>query len=200
MTDASRPESLPMHLELARVRDPSLYVRLTGISGLDHPYIEHCWQPILGSRAIELLREVHELTGPPGAPPHSIPCDVLSWRLGFQPCHRPTKINPIGRAMRTARRYGVARCSLERGVVELYDPLPLLPEAFAAKLPPEGLDHHLQRLDEVAQGIASGRVEGSEAGKLHVVHRIAQERRLLTHLGAASDSTRARPAPPEVSL
>lgn len=47
-------------LEIHPATHPSLEVRRAGFT-LDHPYLEHCWTPILGPSSVLLLRRAAEL-------------------------------------------------------------------------------------------------------------------------------------------
>lgn len=196
-------EPLPTELELAR-RQPSSFGRLTGIAPHD-PYLERCWRPVLqatggtdgGAASVELLREVYELTGPPGSPPLTIACDVLAWRLGIGvkvPRHTRRR---VALAMRYAYRHGLARVDLSAGKFELYDPMPLLPAGLATQLAPEALDYHLQRLDEVAERLRDEPLNVAGARpRREAAREVASSRRLLTRIDGAAGPTAT---PPEVS-
>jgi hypothetical protein len=149
-------------LTLARIPHPSKAVLITGVRPTDR-YVEDCWLPVVGPTTFALLRRLDQLTGPVGAEPARIPCEELSQMLGLSAREQPTRSNPIGKTLGRAHQFGVARCDLSTGLVELPEPLPLLSARKAARLPLSSLRAHVAHLEQLSARLAGEGIKAPEA-------------------------------------
>lgn len=149
----SRHVPQPQLLYLARDAHPSTFQRLFGVRPHDR-YLDYCWVPVVGSDAVTALRLVHDLAAPVGSEPHTIAPHTLSEMLGLD-SHRDKDLrrSALGRSLDRAAGEGLLRWDPDRGVVGVFDPVPLLDARRVAsrRLPDSARTCHRTYLTETAK-------------------------------------------------
>jgi len=148
-----------MELNLSRIDHPSKLVRFCGITP-DSSYLERCWGPLVGPSVVALVRRTHELTGLAGGDAR-IGCRDMAQLLGLKASTEPTRNNPIGKTLRRADTFRLARADLEAGTLALVDRVPLLTEYQCRRLPAWSQEQHLACVDEVMDRLRAAGVDSS---------------------------------------
>jgi hypothetical protein len=160
---------------------------MTGVRA-DDRYVEACWLPVIGPTTFMLLRQAHRLAGPVGSEPMVVPCQELSRMVGLGASERPTRNNPIGKAMWRAHQFGVGWCDLDAATFELAEPLPLVPARLAANLPVRSWQYHAAHIDALTDRLAKGGIEqpGDVLGAADNARRALRNRRAVERLDGAA--------------
>lgn len=148
-----------MELNLSRIDHPSKLVRLCGITP-DSRYLERCWGPLVGPSVVALVRRTHELTGLAGGDAR-IDCRDMAQLLGLKASTELTRNNPIGKTLRRADTFRLARADLEAGTFALVDRVPLLTAYQCRRLPAWSQEQHLACVDEVMDRLRAAGVDSS---------------------------------------
>ncbi len=119
----------PEVIDLHPVPHPSAPVRQAGFP-LDHPYLEHCWTPVVGPSSVLLLRRCTWLWREATAAQISV--EDLAGQLGLG---RGTGRNsPIRHTLERVVRFRFAAMA-SPGELEVYTEVPPLPERQLERLP-----------------------------------------------------------------
>ena len=143
-------EQLPDgHLVVHPVPHPNRAVHQAGF-GLDHPYIERCWAPVVGPSSVLLLRRFPELWR--DAVPASVDFDEFSRTLGLG---RSTgRHSKLARTIDRLVTFGFARRA-EDGSLEVFTTVRPVPENQVARLPRWTQDAHEHLLTSHLAGLAA---------------------------------------------
>jgi hypothetical protein len=126
----------PSTLILSPVAHPDPRVHRAGF-GLDHPYLERCWLPVLGPTSVLLLRRMPTLWQ--RDPAIGVPVDELASVLGLG---RGTgRHSPVWRTVDRLARFGFAN-RLAENELEVYTEAPPLSVRHLAALPPSVRESH----------------------------------------------------------
>jgi hypothetical protein len=143
----------PEVLDLHAVPHPSAPVRQAGFP-LDHPYLEHCWTPVLGPSTVLLLRRCPWLWRE-GMPAHVATEDLAS-QLGLG---RGTgRTSAISHTIDRVVRFRFAAMPTA-GELHVYTEVPPLPTRLLERLPGWCRDEHERllgtHLDALARSVSS---------------------------------------------
>lgn len=122
------PANYDLELAAAAHRDPR--VRHAGF-GLDHPYMEQCWGPVLGPSAIAILRRLPVLWEE--SEPARIPAGELARSLGLGQGTGPN--SRLQHTLDRIARYGLAAWAEQRRALDVYTEVPPVAPDRLARLP-----------------------------------------------------------------
>jgi hypothetical protein len=108
--------------------------------------------------------------------------------LGVSAAPQPTRNNLIGRTLRRAQQFAVAHTDLRTGTIELPEPLPLLSQRMAARLPTQARQAHANHIEELVARLTQADIErptdvlvsAESARRLHL-HRLDAVARRASH-------------------
>lgn len=157
---------MPEVVDLHAVPHPAAPVRQVGFP-LDHPYLEHCWTPVLGPSSVLLLRRCPWLWRE--ATPARVPADELAAQLGLG---RGTGRNsPVRHTIERLVRFRFA-ATPEPGELHIYTEVPPVPTRQLERLPGWCRDEHQRllgaHLDGLARSTATGRPTPAVGPPSHV--------------------------------
>ena len=126
----------PTTLILSPVAHPDPRVHRAGF-GLDHPYLERCWLPVLGPTSVLLLRRMPVLWQ--RDPAVGVPVDELAVVLGLG--HGTSRNSPVWRTVDRLARFNFAS-RVSDNQVDVYTEAPPLSVRHLATLPPSVQESH----------------------------------------------------------
>lgn len=180
----TKPEVLDLHA----VPHPSGPVRQAGFP-LDHPYLEHCWTPVVGPSSVLLLRRCTWLWR--DATPARIPTEELAGLLGLG---KGTGSNSaIWHTIERIARFRFAAIPTP-GEVQVYTEVPPVPAHQLDRLPRWCRTEHDrllgQHLDALAQSAGQAAPVKGAPPPPHV--RMAQRLERLTNQASTTAPTLSR--------
>ncbi len=135
-------------LDLHAIPHPSAPVRQAGFP-LDHPYLEHCWTPVVGPSSVLLLRRCTWLWRE--ATPAQIAVEDLAGQLGLG--RGSGRNSPIRHTLERVVRFRFAAMAAP-GELEVYTEVPPLPERQLERLPSWCRREHERLLGQHLDGLA----------------------------------------------
>ena len=164
-------------LDLHAVPHPSAPVRQAGFA-LDHPYLEHCWTPVVGPSSVLLLRRCTWLWRE--ATPARVSIEDLAGQLGLG---RGTgRTSPIRHTLERVVKFRFAAVATP-GELHVYTEVPPLSERQLERLPSWCRHQHErllgQHLDHLVQLCRPAVAPPAEAAPPHV--RMARHLDRLTN-------------------
>ncbi len=141
---ATTPEVIDLHA----VPHPVAPVRQAGFP-LDHPYLEHCWTPVVGPSSVLLLRRCTWLWRE--AAPAQIPVEDLAGQLGLG--RGSGRNSPIRHTLERVVRFRFATMA-SPGELQVYTEVPPLPERQLERLPSWCRREHERLLGQHLDGLA----------------------------------------------
>lgn len=141
--------NLPDRLVLHAAPHPSTPVRRAGFP-LDHPYVEHCWAPVVGPTSVVLLRRATWLWRTDTS--IGVRSEELARSLGLGA--GTARNSPMARTLDRVVRFRLADWS-QPGELDVYTEVPPVPERHLARVPSWTRALHDQllgrHLDELAK-------------------------------------------------
>ena len=146
--------STPEIIDLHPVPHPQAPVRQVGFP-LDHPYVEHCWTPVIGPSSVLLLRRCSWLWR--DAAPASVSTEELAGQLGLA---RGTGRNsPIWHTVERIVRFRFAAMP-SPGELHVYTEVSPLPARQLERLPGWCRDEHERLFGQHLDGLARAAGQG----------------------------------------
>ena len=138
----------PEVLDLHAVPHPSAPVRQAGFP-LDHPYLEHCWTPVIGPSSVLLLRRCPWLWRE--AAPAQIRTEDLARQLGLGT--GTGRNSPMWHTIERVIRFRFAAMATP-GEVRVYTEVPPVPTRQLDRLPSWCRQEHERLLGQHLDGLA----------------------------------------------
>ena len=166
----------PEVIDLHAVPHPAAPVRQAGFP-LDHPYLEHCWTPVLGPSSVLLLRRCAWLWRE--ATPFRIPTEELAGQLGLG--RGRGRSSPVWHTMERVVRFRFAALA-SPGELHVYTEVPPVSARQLEGLPGWCRAEHERLLGQHLDGLArsAGQAPVAEAAPPPHV-RMAQRLDRLTN-------------------
>ncbi len=138
----------PEVLDLHAVPHPSAPVRQAGFP-LDHPYLEHCWTPVIGPSSVLLLRRCPWLWRE--AAPARIPTEDLARQLGLGT--GTGRSSPVWHTIQRVVRFRFAAMAAP-GELRVYTEVPPVLSRQLDRLPSWCRQEHERLLGQHLDGLA----------------------------------------------
>ncbi len=138
----------PEVVDLHAVPHPSAQVRQAGFA-LDHPYLEHCWTPLIGPSSVLLLRRCPWLWRE--ATPARIPAEDLARQLGLG--SGTARNSPVWHTIERVVRFRFAAMAAP-GELQVYTEVPPVAARQLDRLPSWCRREHERLLGQHLDGLA----------------------------------------------